>query len=99
MFDQTSRYYNLSTTTLSMVDGGVSREIKYVQRRFIPSTDGMITAVEHLVVQGDRLDNIAARYIGDPTLFWKICDANEVLAPEELTGKIGSKIRIAVPRF
>ncbi len=99
MFDRTSRYYSLPTGTLSLFEGGVSRDIKYVQRRFIPTTEGMITAVEHLVVQGDRLDNIAARYIGDPTHFWKICDANEAMVPEELTDRIGRRIRIAVPRF
>jgi hypothetical protein len=28
------------------------------------------------VVEGDRLDNLAARFLGDPLLCWMICDAN-----------------------
>lgn len=99
MFDQTSRYHNLPVRTISLVEGGETREITYVQRRFIPSTDGMTTAVEHLVTEGERLDNITARYIGDPTQFWRICDANGAIRPEELTEKIGRRIKIAVPRF
>ena len=39
---------------------------------------------EHVVVRGDRLDLIAAAYLGDPTQFWRICDANPVIHPEEL---------------
>ena len=35
--------------------------------------------------QGDRLDNIAARYLGDPEQFWRICDANGAMRPDELT--------------
>ena len=27
-------------------------------------------------MQGERLDNVAAQYLGDPTLFWRLCDAN-----------------------
>jgi nucleoid-associated protein YgaU len=48
-------------------------------------------------VQGDRLDNLAARYLGDPEQFWKICDANNVLRPDELTEEIGRVVRIALP--
>ncbi len=99
MFDSTSRYYNLPVKTISLIEGGETREITYVRRRFIPPTDGMTTAVEHMVTEGERLDNIAARYIGDPTQFWRICDANGALRPEELTEKIGRRIVIAIPRF
>ena len=33
---------------------------------------------------GDRLDLLAARYLGDPTQFWRLCDATGALRPEEL---------------
>jgi hypothetical protein len=49
------------------------------------------------VKEGDRLDNIAASYIGDPQQFWQIADANEALKPEELTQNAGGEIRIAQP--
>ena len=36
------------------------------------------------VTEGDRLDNITARFLGDPTQFWRVCDANLALLPDEL---------------
>ena len=49
----------------------------------------------HLVLDGDRLDLIAHRYLGDPELFWRICDANRALRPDELTAEPGR--RLAIP--
>ncbi len=39
---------------------------------------------EHRVVLGERLDQLAHRYYGDPLKFWLICDANDALFPEDL---------------
>ena len=47
-------------------------------------------------MQGERLDNITAEYLGDPELFWRVCDANNVIAPEELE-QVGTHIRITLP--
>jgi len=100
MFDPTSRYYQSEVATLTVTDSdGLPREIRYVRRRFIPSSTGSTTLIEHTVTQGDRLDNITARYLGDPTQFWRICDANNVLQPNELTDKVGNVIRIALPKL
>lgn len=100
MFDSTSRYYTIATAQLSVIDrDGQTRLIAFKRRRFIPTLDGTITLVEHLVTQGDRLDNITAHYIGDPTQFWRICDANLALNPDELTDEAGESIRIALPKF
>ena len=73
--------------------------MRYLKRRFIPSPEGMTTLVEHKVAQGERLDNITARYLGDPTQFWRVADANNVLRPEELTEEIGTLIKIALPQY
>lgn len=100
MFDKTSRYYKLDIATMNVVDSdGLPREIRYVRRRFIPSSVGLTTLVEHTVVQGDRLDNITTRYLGDPTQFWRVCDANDVLQPTEITDGIGNVITIALPNL
>jgi hypothetical protein len=100
MFDQTSRYYNSATTTLMLTDSnGIQREIRYVQRRFVPSATGLTTLVQHTVMQGERLDNITAHYMGDPTQYWRICDANNVLDPNELTDEAGYVITIAMPKL
>jgi hypothetical protein len=91
MFDPTSRYAGIETTTLTVPepDGG-TREIRYVRRRMIPPAGESTTLVEHTVAQGERLDQITARYAGDATQYWRICDANNVFAPEELeeTGRV-----------
>jgi hypothetical protein len=52
--------------------------------------------VEHTVTQGERLDHLTARYLGDPTLFWRVCDANGALHPLELE-ELGRVVRIALP--
>lgn len=96
MFDPTSRYYNIETVTKGDETTG---EVRYVKRRFIPSSEGQTTLVEHKVAQGERLDNITARYLGDPTQFWRVADANNVLRPEELTEETGNIIKIALPNM
>ena len=96
MFDPTSRYYKIDQGTLTVTDAdGLPREIKYVRRRFIPSPDTMTTLAEYRVVQGDRLDNITARFLNDPTQFWRVCDANNAMDTEELE-MVGRIIRIAM---
>jgi hypothetical protein len=73
------------------------RMIVYKKRRFISSGDGTTPVVDHTVTQGERLDNITARYLGDATEFWRICDANNVLAPGELEER-RRVIKITLPQ-
>lgn len=94
LFAPTSRYYATGTTSLTSVTG---EKIPHLRRRFVPSPDRFALLQEHQVKEGDRLDNIAARYLGDPEQFWRICDANGVLDPADLTQPIGRRIRITLP--
>lgn len=99
MFDPQSRYAAIETATWVAADGtAAGREIRYVRRRFLPppATEAD-TIAEHTVVAGDRLDTITARYLGDPLQFWRVCDANPVIHPAELTDEVGARIRIAMP--
>lgn len=97
-FEPGSRYAGLETATRTVPGpDGNDRVIRYVRRRIIPPQDDLPTLAEHQVVEGDRLDVITARYAGDPTLFWRICDANAVLRPAELEA-VGRSIRIAMAR-
>ncbi len=89
-----SRYHGIDAATLQAPDG---RTIAYLRRRFVPEPERFALLQEHTVVQGDRLDNIAARYFGDPEQFWRICDANRAIRPEELTETPGRKLRITLP--
>jgi hypothetical protein len=99
VFDPTSRYSTIETASMTVLDGdGELLEVRYLKRRFIPRAR-MTTLVEHRVAQGERLDNITARYLGDPLQFWRVCDANTVLRPEELTEETGNVIAIALPNM
>jgi hypothetical protein len=44
------------------------------------------------VTDGDRLDLLAHRYLGEAKLWWIICDYNDILFPLELTP--GTVLRI-----
>ena len=97
-FEPTSRYFNIETTELKLTDpDGQERIVAYKRRRIIPTYEDQPTLAEHRVAEGDRLDNITAMYLGDPTEFWRLCDANLVVKPEELE-VIGGVIRIAMTR-
>ena len=89
-----SRYASTPVATRTQTDG---TQVAYLRRRFVPSPENFALLQEHLVVEGERLDVITARYIGDPEQFWRLCDANPVLHPEELTSVAGSIIRITLP--
>ena len=93
-FPANSRYQATETTKLVLADG---TEIAYLKRRFVPPPERLAQGQEHVVVQGDRLDNIAARYLGDAEQFWRVCDANRALRPEELTETLGRRLKIALP--
>jgi hypothetical protein len=93
IFGITSRYYGIETATWSG-----DRELVYLRRRFLPPASASVVMVEHPVVQGDRLDNITARYLGDPEQFWRLCDANNAMRPRELTSEVGRRLRIPLPQ-
>jgi nucleoid-associated protein YgaU len=71
--------------------------IAYLRRRFVPAPERFTVVQEHSVVEGDRLDLLAARYLGDPELYWRLADANGVLRPDELVEEPGRKIAITLP--
>lgn len=95
LFTSTSRYYGMETETLTTADGTT---IIYLKRRFLPSPDGFQLLQLHTVMQGERLDNIAAKFLGDPELFWHIADANGAMRPEDLVQTVGRKLRITLPQ-
>jgi hypothetical protein len=84
MFSASSRYHDIATGTTVRADG---RAIRYVLRRFLPLAPPSAVIALHTVVQGDRLDNVTARHLGDPELFWQVCDANGATIPAALTAE------------
>jgi len=94
-FPPNSRYQGVGTAKLMMADG---HTIVFIKRRFVPALEEFALIQEHSVIQGDRLDNITAKYLGDPEQFWRLCDANGAIRPDELTDTIGAKLRITFPQ-
>ncbi len=95
MFTATSRYYGIEKAVFKTGEG---KEIAYLRRRFLPLPEGLLAIGEHTVAQDERLDNITARYLIDPEQFWRLCDANNAMHPEELTESIGRRLIIPLPQ-
>ena len=94
LFAPTSRYYGIDTATIEASDGRITI---FIRRRFVPAPERFALLVEHTVTQGERLDNITARDLGDPEQFWRVCDANGAMRPDGLTKRAGRKLRITLP--
>jgi len=88
MFGKKSRYAKV--TDAGWVDGK-GRTIKYKRIRFIPPTPPQRG---HIVTEGERLDHISYFYYKDARRFWRICDANAAMFPNDLANDIGRKIKI-----
>jgi len=96
MFTHTSRYYTVESVIFVDAKG---KEHAYKRRRFLPKSADMHILAEVVVTQGDRLDIITAKSLGDPEQFWRVCDINNALNPTELTREIGRKLLIPLPQF
>jgi hypothetical protein len=94
LFAPTSRYYGMDTETIDIAPG---KPVAYVTRRFLPDSSQFQVLQQHVVIQGERLDNIAAQFLGDPALFWRLCDANNAMRPEALTETVGATLLITMP--
>jgi hypothetical protein len=89
-----SRYYGVATTTATTADG---RVVACLVRRVVPQPAAFATLQLVTVRDGDRIDRLAAQYLGDPLLYWRLCDANGVLRPDELTETPGLALRVTLP--
>jgi len=81
MFTQNSRYSGLATYIVTMPDGRV------VTATRLPLPNPLALAGFHRRIAGDRLDLLAARYLKDPTYFWRICDSNNAPVPDALNAR------------
>jgi len=94
VFDSRSRYHELED--LHYVAHG-QRTIVYKSRRFLSRDERRPAMWEAVVKDSDRPDLLAARTLQQPDLFWRVCDANDVMNPFELTERSGRRIRIHLP--
>lgn len=94
MFDPSSRYHHIPTRTHVATDG---REHEYKLRRFLPIAPSGSPPVEIKLQAHDRLDLLAARLLGQPQMFWRLCDVNTSLDPFALTGATQAGRALRVP--
>jgi len=89
----TSRYYRIGINTLERPG---KEPVAYFYRRMLPDPTKLALLHQYVVVQGDRLDNVTASFLTDPEQFWRLCDANRVMVPEELE-VVGRTIDVTLP--
>lgn len=94
MFDQASRYYPLKTAQFVAPDG---QEHEYKLRRFLPSGPPASPPTRIVLQAHDRLDLLSARLLGNPLLFWWVCDASAAMDPFTLTGPEQAGRTVLVP--
>jgi hypothetical protein len=92
MFERGSRYERVPEAV--HVDAA-GRSLPYKLLRELPA-DPLGLEV-HELAAGERLDLVAFRFYGDPEQFWRICDANRALRPQDLEPP-GIRLLIAVVR-
>ena len=91
MPDHNSRYA-ASSIRIHTDSGG--KVISYRSWRMLPPGRSLPAHLLVRTTSNDRPDLIATRAMGDPMLFWRICDANDAMHPLDLTARIGRAVRI-----
>lgn len=89
MFFQGSRYEKVDT---AQITDGTGQVISYKKVRFIPDTPAVLG---HTLVQGERLDQISYSFYKDAQRFWRICDANFAMWPDDLVSQ--ANVTILIP--
>ena len=90
MFAPGSRYERTGTYRVTGPDG---REVVVAKPHQPPPRERIALLGFHPRQQHQRLDVIADHYLGDPTAFWQLCDANATAIPDALAGRD----RIGIP--
>ncbi len=96
-FPTDSRYHGFAVQQYTAPDG---QTIPYLARRIVPQpgAPNYATINQYTVKQGDTLDVIAAKYLGDPLMAWLICDANGAMRPHDLAATPGRVLAITTPQ-
>lgn len=96
----TGRYADAEVATTTVPDGaGGRREVRYLRQRPAPRPATLPPLALHRVGDDDRLDLLAARYLGDPLAGWRLAEAAGVLDPDELTATPGAVVVVPAPEL
>lgn len=79
MFDDKSRYKQAESYECT------ERRGRSVKVTTVPVLEGETFRGYHQRIQGQRIDHMAYKYLGDNAGFWRICELNDVMLPEALT--------------
>jgi hypothetical protein len=82
MFFPGSRYEQAQIVTVIGRDG---KPIAAIRVPLAPRTGRLLGF--HRRTLGQRLDHLAAHYLGDATAFWRLCDANGAVVPDALAAR------------
>jgi hypothetical protein len=98
-FEPSSRYANVAIARYTFPDdgSGETNTVAYVQRRFIPQARDIPIATWHTVRANERIDHLAAHYLGDVELTWRVADANLITDMLEIGSEPGARIAIPLP--
>jgi hypothetical protein len=66
--------------------------VQYLGRSLLPLPSAIQRQSSYTVQAGDRIDNISARLLGDPLLYWMLMEANGASDPGLLCAVPGRKI-------
>lgn len=87
MISANSRYANSTVVTVEKDGGNVGAIVPSAALSY------SFQYVSHLVIQGDRIDALSSQFYGDPTLWWKIAQANpEIMYWDNLV--VGTILRV-----
>jgi hypothetical protein len=81
MFFPGSRYLNMPQYSVTLSDRSVVQAVK------LPAPGIQAVLGFYRRQRGDRLDQIAARFLADATEFWHVCDANGAMVPDALAAR------------
>ena len=88
MFFKGSRYGNVPEHEIIDTNG---RRIRYKKVRYIGPARPLRG---HIISEGELLYHVAYTYYRDPERFWRVCDANIAMWPDDLAAQVGLKINI-----
>ena len=96
MLQPGSRYHALAASPLTdtAADG---RPVLYLPRRTLPPTGPASLPASIVAGTLERLDQVAARTLGNPEQFWRLCDANAAMNPFTLIAESGGQLQLPSP--
>lgn len=79
MFSDNSRYKSTETYTVTDIRG---RQVTVVA---VPKAPNQVLLGYHKLIQGQKPDHLAFKYLKDATAYWSIAEMNGAMLPEAIS--------------